>query len=181
MPDCQITPITQISKNGSQKKNGNCMLNALPVLGDSMIVNVSLLAIAYSSISACTSSSWLAKRDRPMIKSPGLVTLDHSLCMYCKTIWSSLTHTLLWCIAANWSKAREGIFGTHHQLSLSRSSSSFANNNWRALIYVATNQRNCKCEGHVMPCPDHLEIPPIPYWQSCWMCLRLPTHQQYVT
>jgi len=36
-----------------------------------------------------------AKLDRPMIESPGLVTLDHSLCMYSKTIWSSLTHTLL--------------------------------------------------------------------------------------
>jgi len=29
----------------------------------------------------------LLKLDRPMIKSPGLVTLDHSPCAFCKTLW----------------------------------------------------------------------------------------------
>ena len=30
------------------------------------------------------------KFDRPIIERPGLVTLHHSSCAYCKTIWSSL-------------------------------------------------------------------------------------------
>jgi len=55
-------------------------------------VNVSLVAVACSSISACTSSSWLVKLDRPMIESTKLLTLDHSLCAYGKTIWSTLPY-----------------------------------------------------------------------------------------
>jgi len=74
-----------------------------------------LVAIAYCSFSACTSSSWLVKLDRPMIKSPGLVMLDHSLCAYCKTTCY---------VATNWGKVRGGIFRTWPQLSLLFSSSS---------------------------------------------------------
>jgi len=29
--------------------------------------------------------------DRPMIEGPELITLDHSLCLYCMTTWSSVT------------------------------------------------------------------------------------------
>jgi len=55
----------------------------------------STITVVYCSISACTTSSPLVELDRPMIESPGLVTLDHSSCEYCKTIWSSLTHALI--------------------------------------------------------------------------------------
>jgi len=99
------------------------------------VCHVSLVAVAYGSISACKSSTWLVKCDRPTIKSPGLVMLDHSLCVYCR---SSLTHAFIWCSCQ---------LAT---LTIQR---------WRVPIYVATKQKNCKCEGHEMPCPDHLEIP----------------------
>ena len=50
----------------AKNKNGYCMLNALSVLEDIACVNVPLV---------------LVKLDRPMIESPGLMTLDHSLCV----------------------------------------------------------------------------------------------------
>ena len=55
----------------------------------------STVAVVYCSISACITSSSLVELDRPMIENPGLVTLGHSSCEYCKTIWSSPTHALI--------------------------------------------------------------------------------------
>jgi len=41
-----MTPITQISKNASHKKNGNCLLNPLQVLEDSVSMCLVLLVLA---------------------------------------------------------------------------------------------------------------------------------------
>jgi len=82
---------SQTATMEAKEKNGNFMFKVRER------VNVSLVVIAYGSISVCTSCSGLVKLDRPMIENPGLVTLDDSLSTYCKTIWSSLTHTLILC------------------------------------------------------------------------------------
>jgi len=63
------------------------------------------------SIFACTTSCWLVKLDRPVIESPGLITLNHSLCAYCKITWSSPTHALIWC-SCQLGKGKGGNFWT---------------------------------------------------------------------
>ena len=72
-----------------------------------------------------------------MIEGPGLMTLDHSLCVYRKTTWS---HLDLMQLPIAWGKVREEVFRQlgWPQLSLSLSSNSFANNmqHWRVPIYV---------------------------------------------
>ena len=76
-----------------------------------------------------------------MIESPVLVMLDHSLCAYFKTIWSSLT----------------GIFGTHP--SLSTSSLLTTIQHWR----VEGHEMPC------LDLPYVWKSPPLPYWQSCML------------
>ena len=98
----------------------------------------------------------------------------------CKTIWSMQSNSTPWFhVAANCGKVRERIFSTCALLSLSLSSS-LANNN------TALKSSNlCSYKPEKLHCEDMRWLvqtiwkpPPYPYWQSCWMCLRLLTHQQ---
>ena len=61
----------------------------------------------------------------------------------------------------SWKIACQCVFSSRCIRSISACTSS----SW--LIYVATNQKNCECEGHAIPCPDHLEIPSFTLRTEC--------------
>ena len=61
----------------------------------------------------------------------------------------------------SWKIACQCVFSSRCICSISACTSS----SW--LIYVATNQKNCECEGHEIPYPDHLEIPSFTLRTEC--------------
>jgi len=76
-----------------------------------------------------------------MIESPVLVTLDHSLCVYCKTIWSSLARTLIWC-SCQLGEDKEGDFQDITPAFIFTAFLLTTIQHWRVPIYVATNLKN---------------------------------------
>ena len=47
---------------------------------------------------------------------------------------------------------------------------------WRVPIYIATNQKNFNVRAMKCHVQTIWNSRSLPYWQSCWRCLRLPTH-----